>query len=332
MANPYGAFCIDPTHPTSCTCDILDKRDGINSYVRYMYDRTNQMFEYDGLPDTIPAYLLELYLQIYGCVAIARVESELYCLYGNVAGAPDPYNRPTLFVYANAGLGKSATLRIENNLPPFANREQWNSSEPCILFRNDTNCEGLLPLYARYATQLVENDISIRSAQINARQQTLIAASTDREKESAEQYIKNLESGKLSAVAENAFLTGIRAENVSTMSSNSIIQLIELQQYLKASWFNDIGLNANFNMKREYLSTEEIQASTDVLLPLADDMLRCRKDACDAINKLFGTNISVRKNSAWDNKEKEIEAARAETAEETGGDPNAEEGDNEPVS
>ena len=322
----YGPLCVDGKHK-DCSCDILDKSRGINSYVRYMYDRTNQMFEYTGLPDTIPAYLLELYLQIYGCVAVAEVESQLYALYGNAGGAPDPYNRPTIFVYANAGLGKSGTFRIENHLPPFANRDAWNGHEPCVLIRNDTNCEGLLPLYARYATQLVENDISIRSAQINARQQTLIAASTDREKESATEYIKNLEAGKLSAVAENAFLNGIRAENVSTMSSNSIIQLIELQQYLKASWFNDIGLNANFNMKREYLSTEEIQASTDVLLPLADDMLHCREQACEAINKLFGTNISVSKNSAWENKEKEIEAARAETAEETGGNPGNEDGD-----
>ena len=47
-----------------CTCDILDKNRSIYNYVMLMFDRTNQMFEYSGLPDTIPAYMLELYLQI----------------------------------------------------------------------------------------------------------------------------------------------------------------------------------------------------------------------------------------------------------------------------
>ena len=94
-------------------------------------------------------------------------------------------------------------------------------------------------------------------------------------------------------------------------SANVIIQLIELQQYLKASWFNEIGLNANFNMKREYLSEEELQSSTDVLLPLIDDMLRCREEAIDLVNSTYGTSIKVKKNSAWENKQKEIETEQA---------------------
>lgn len=315
-------FCTSPIHELDCNCDILDKNIGTRHYVSTMLSRTNQMFEYNGLPDTIPAYILELYLQIYGSVVVTEDKDQLYIFRAEPGGPPDPYYRPTQAIVANPALGLSKTFRIDNHFPPF-DQTFWKSCQPCIYFRNDTNAEGLLPLYKRYATQLVENDISIRSAQINARQQTLIAASTDREMESAKTYISNLEAGKTVAVAENAFLNGIRAENVSTQSSNSIIQLIELQQYLKASWFNEIGLNANFNMKREYLSTEEIQASTDLLLPFTDDMLRCREEAISAINSLFGTSITVSKNSAWENKEKEIEAARAEMAEETGGDPDS---------
>ena len=89
--------------------------------------------------------------------------------------------------------------------------------------------------------------------------------------------------------------------------ANTIIQLIELQQYLKASWYNEIGLNANFNMKREYLSEEEIRSSTDVLLPLIDDMLRCREEAVSLVNSTFGTSIGVKKNSAWENKQDELD-------------------------
>lgn len=100
---------------------------------------------------------------------------------------------------------------------------------------------------------------------------------------------------------------------MSVQSANTIIQLIELQQYLKASWYNEIGLNANFNMKREYLSEEELRASTDVLLPLIDDMLRCREDAVSGINSTYGTSITVKKNSAWENKQKELDTAQRQS-------------------
>lgn len=293
-----------------CTCDILNKDYGSFTYVTYMLDRTNQMFEYDGLPDTIPQYMLELMLQAYGSVGIVRAgDGNLYALRGHVGGPPDPYYRPTLFVTANPALGTEVDVnyRIVNHFPSF-DKSVWESYDPCVFCRNDTEANGLLPLFARYAAQMVENDISIRSAQINSRQQTMIVANNGQEIESANVYIQNLIDGKLSAVATRPFLEGVSATNVSTMSSNSIIQLIELQQYLKASWYNELGLNSNFNMKREYLSAEEIKASTDVLLPLVDDMLYSRQLWIEALNKEFGTTITVRKNSAWEKKQQESDA------------------------
>lgn len=289
-----------------CNCNILDKGESSYNYIRLMYDRTNQMFEYKGLPATIPAYMLELYLQLNGHVCITKVNGELYALPGNLGGAPDPYYRDTLYVVANPALGYSASLKILNHLDPFG--DQANQGE-CVLLKNDTLMTGLQYLNSRYATQLAENDVSIRSAQINSRHQTFIAAGTDREVEAANKYLESLEAGKVIAVAEQPFLEGIKVANVSVQSANTIIQLIELQQYLKASWFNEIGLNANFNMKREYLSEEELQASTDVLLPLIDDMLRCREDSLSLVNKTYGTNITVEKNSAWENKQREIDTA-----------------------
>lgn len=293
-----------------CTCDILDKKKSIFNYVMLMFDRTNQMFEYSGLPDTIPVYMLELYLQLNGHVGLTEVNGNLYALPGGLGGAPDPYYRPTLYVVANPGLGYSASLDILNHLPPFGKQD---SQGKCVVMRNDTNMRGLFYLFSRYATELAENDISIRSAQINARQQTFIAASTDKQAASAQAYLDGLEKGKLAAVGAQAFLEGIEVMNVSTQASNSIIQLIELQQYLKASWYNEIGLNANFNMKREYLSEEEIRASTDMLLPLTDDMLRCRKEAIDLVNQTYGTNITVRKNSSWENKQDELDTAQEQS-------------------
>lgn len=316
-----------------CRCDILDKRKSIYNYVLMMFDRTNQMFEYKGLPDTIPAHMLELYLQINGHIGWLEWNGKLYALPGGWGGAPDPYYRPTIYIVANPALGGSHDCKIVNHLPPF-DETVWSTKPDCVLMRNDTNMRGLFYLFSRYATELSENDISIRSAQINSRQQSIIAASTDREIASARAYIKALEDGKLEAVMDQAMATkGIRATNVSVQSANVIIQLIELQQYLKASWYNEIGLNANFNMKREYLSEEELMAQTDTLIPLIDDMLRCRKEAIEVVNSTFGTSISVEKNSAWENKQNELDTeqeykeAQVESTKSEGGSKEQEEKD-----
>ena len=292
-----------------CTCNILDKKKSTYNYMMMMLDRTNQMFEYSGLPDTIPAYMLEMFLQINGHIGFVNWNGSLYALPGGMGGAPDPYYRPTLYIIANPALGGSRMCKIKNYLPPY-DRVEWDSLDDCVLMKNDTNFRGLFYLCSRYATQLAENDVSIRSAQINSRQQAFISAGTDRDVASANAYLSGLEEGKLIAVGENNFLEGIKAANLSVQGANTIIQLIELQQYLKASWYNEIGLNANFNMKREYLSEEEIRSSTDVLLPLIDDMLRCREEAISLVNSTFGTSISVKKNSAWENKQKEVTTAQ----------------------
>lgn len=284
---------------------VLNKRASTRQYVEYMLARTNQMFKWKGLPETIPAYMLEQLLQMHGAVTICRADTlepqerlggtrnGIFAFRAKFINKPDVYLRPTGCVVANPALAQSYTFTIGRD---------------CEIIKNDTYCIGLLPLHYRYAQQLAENDISIRSAQINSRIRVVIAAGTDREKESAEEYLAQIERGETGTIAENAFLQGVKVHQAGSAAPNSIIQFIELQQYLKASWFNEIGLNTNFNMKREYLSAEEIAANTDILLPLVDDMLENRKAACERINAMFGLNISVTKNSSWDNKSRESEA------------------------
>lgn len=311
--------------PITCTCDITDKSRGARQYVAYMLDRTNAMFEYKNLPDTLPAYMLELYLQIFGYCAVVDVKADWYSdapssndrpglhgFFGGIGGYRDIYYRPTTFIVANPRLRRSVNCTIAYDENPEI------TDDVCVLIKNDTNYNGLLPLFSRYASQLVENDISIRSAQINSRAQIGISASTDTEIESARKYMDGLEAGKLEVIGKGAFLESISIANVSTQSANTIIQLIELQQYLKASWFNELGLNANFNMKREYLSRDEIATTTDILLPLVDDMLKCRKEAVAQINSIFGTNIEVEKSSAWANKNQEVLNSLASSAKEAG--------------
>ena len=273
--------------------DVLNKEDTIFQYVTYMLNRTQSMFKWDGLPETIPQRMIELYLQINGNVGFAEYDGKLYVFRGGLGGEPDEYYMPTIFTVSNPALRFDANLRIGVDVEVVS---------------NDSLYLGLMPLFNRYASMMSENLVSLKVAMINSRITDLISATDDRTKKSAEKFLQDIEDGKLGVISSNEFLEGIRATPYGSEGHyNTITSLIELHQYYRASWYNDIGLNANYNMKRESISRGESQLNNDALLPLVDDMLNCRKNGVERVNKLFGTNITVDLASSWEDNIQEID-------------------------
>lgn len=272
--------------------DFTDKKENINDHIMYMLMRTQSMFKWSGLPETIPECMIEQYLQINGVCAITQVDDDLWCFEGGLGGEPDPYYQPTIFTVSNPALNYSKNLRIH---------------EECEIIRNDIFYLGLIPLFRKYASQLSENELSIYMASINTRVQSAIAASDDATKASAEKYIEGIAKGKIEVIADNAFLESLKTLPLNTTTSTNVLgDLIELEQYLKASWYNELGLNANYNMKREALNSAESSINDDILFPLVDEMLKQRQAGAERVNDMFGTDISVELNSSWkDNKEEE---------------------------
>lgn len=274
-----------------CYSESRSKDEMQTELLHYMFDRTQSIFEWKNLPDTIPQYILELYLQMNGHCAIMEHNSNLYVYTGGLGGEPDVYFRPTIYTIANPAQNISVNAKIDVD---------------CIVIKNDTSYAGLFPLNLRYASNMADVEISLHLANINSRIISLLSASDDRTRKSAEKYINDIIDGKIGIIAEQKFLEDLKSTPFANAGTHAIItDLIELMQYQKASWYNEIGLNANYNMKRESINSGESQLNNDALTPLIDNMLSCRKYAVEKINKKYGTNISVGYNSAW--KENEIE-------------------------
>ena len=235
-----------------------NKAENINLLNKYMFARTLSMFNYEGLPATLTSFELEKQLQMNGFTFITEVEGNLYAFHGTLGGELNVYGEPTKITINNPALKFHATLDIE---------------EDGVLIRNDDMMLGLLPLFNRYNTLLVENEITMFIHTFNTRVQTLISSGDDATKESAELYLKKVIDGELGIIGENRIFDGIKVQNAQTSSGNITIQLIELNQYLKASLYNEVGINANFNMKRERLNSNEVDMNVDVLHPLIDNML-----------------------------------------------------------
>lgn len=304
--NRYNRF-IDGLNGLKNHYVYNDKDKNINDYIMYFLNRFQSIFKYEGLPDSIPQRNIELMLQCNGHCCISDVDGVLYAFTGGLGGEPDVYYMPTIYTVSNPYLNFSKNLKI---------------NEDCIVLHNDTMYIGLMPLLQRYCNLLVENDISINLATINTRIISILTALSDNAKESAEEYIEGIKSGELGVIGD----TGIFGESdIDLLSANQgrtgiLTDLIELQQYTKASLYNDMGLNANYNMKRESLNSAESQLNNDMLLPFIDDMLRCRQKCFDEVNKRYGTNIKVSLFSAWEDNDDELEMAQESIDDVKGGE------------
>ncbi len=274
----------------------LPKGDMLNSYILYNLARLQSMFKYDGLPDTIPQKWLEHYLLVNGSCVFIKDGDDLIATTGGMGGLPDRYYIPTQYIVANPYV-KPET------------RKTYTIGEDCVLIRNDTYSQGLLPLLTRYCSQLVENDVTMNVADILARAMITMSATDSQTKESIEKWLCDLRKGKISAIGELPSMVGNqdRSLNITPFQqvASIITDLIEYHQYLKAGLYNEIGLNANYNMKRESINSNESQLNDDMLHPLIDDMLARRREALEEVNAMFGTNITVDFNSAWETNELE---------------------------
>lgn len=288
-----------------------------------LLNKTAQMFDYDGLPPTIPKVALELLLQTDGSAVIWRVpekyqpigfgpafqysalessDSKLYAMSYTLADAPDPYDQPYKVVLTNPGFRPTISETLEIN-------------KDCVIIKNDTYMRGLHWLNYKYAYLLTEAEISLRSTLICLRDQLTFIAKTEPQRAAVAKYIKDREEGVAGTILAPELgspLEAIKGDG----RTNSVELAVNGRQAIYAAWYNEIGLNPSFSLKREYTSAQEIDTNTDLLIPSVDDMLRCREIACESINAMFGTNISVRKSSAWSLKQEQIDlAVKAEEAE-----------------
>lgn len=299
--------------------DLRDKDACARYYVRKWLTELQSMLAFDGLPETIPERDFKRLLQINGFAFLpdpaTLPDGKPYAFYAGLGGEPDPYYMPTLAVVSNPALKLSATYRIHDD---------------GVLVRHDSYMTGLIPMLNHYATMTVDADLSLYIASILSRAPVHISAQGDRTKASADEYINDLEKGKLGSIYESGFLDGIKTNPGSASTSNqSITNLIEYRQYLKASRWNDCGLNANYNMKRESINESEAQMNNDALTPFTDDIITSIQSGLDEFNEKYGFNITVRLSGAWAVKEvlRDVAIEQAEQAQNDEFVPNS---DNEP--
>lgn len=294
-------------------------------------NKTAQMFEYDNLPTTLPAIALERILQLTGGATIVRIDNPptgygpsfnsylvggteessylvggaeessylvgppIYAFPVNFAEAPDPYGEPYQVIVTSPGFNPTVS-------------QTYTINKDAIVIRNDTYMRGLHHIHSKYAALLTEAEISLQSTLVTLRDHMTFVVRTSQQKKAVDQYLADLAAGKYGAIMSSDM--GTPMEPIAHDGRSNAVELaVNGIQAIKSAWYNEIGLNPSFSLKREYTSAQEIDTNTDLLMPIIDDMLRNRELGVAQINAMFGTNISVRKSSAWAIKQQEADLA-----------------------
>lgn len=278
---------------SKCSNILESREDLLKAEITKMLAKSVKIFKYNGLPDTIKHKDLETILQVNGFAIWKRVNGEMYVFFGGLGGVPNPYYLPTIAIVANPALRYNAELKID---------------EECVVMLNDFYYQGMMPLFNKYANLLIDAELSLRQAIINSRVPAIIEADNESAKESAVEFLDNVYKGeKYGIVGGKTLLDNIKTHEFT--KETHITDIIEAIQYIKGSWYNELGLNAAFNMKREAINEAEATLNEDILRPLIDLMLECRKKGLELVNEMFGTNITVELDSAWEMNKKQDELA-----------------------
>ena len=284
---------------------ILDNKQMlIDSYFKYMEIKTLEMFEWKNLPKTIPQRELELILQIcrFAIFTKAPTKSDgdkLFVFYGGLGGMPNEYYQPTQAIVSNPYLRFSKVLNLDDYIKDDGN---------AVVGWNDGMHIGLFSLHNKYACLLAETDLTLKYQLINMRFNNVLTADDDVTKESLQKMYEDVADGTgFGIVVTKKFMSETNVDKIELRSQSHQMQLkdtIETKQYLMGSWYNELGLNANYNMKREAINESEADMNEDTLLPLIDNMLKQRKLIAKQLNEKFADiltdgEIDVEISSSW---------------------------------
>ena len=262
---------------------LTDKHKLLKYFKNNQLNKSLTMFEWSNLPDTIPAVELEKMLQINGYAVIAEYQGKLYAFQAGFSGQ-DPYNQPTKAIVNNPALKNNTTYTI---------------GEDCIVIKNDDMKQGLNGIYEYYGQRLIENQITMLMTDYNLRMPFTISSSDDQTTQSAKMYLKKIIDGSLGVIGEQKLFKALSVTPTNSKQTATFADLYGYQQFIIAQLNNTIGLATNNNMKRERLTTNEIEVNKNASYPLVDNMLKNRQQAVDAINEMFNTDVSVEYSSIW---------------------------------
>lgn len=267
--------------PPSLTLEYLYMR-----FRKKLIDTAASVLTWENLPPSFDETFLNTELIENGIIGIIKENDTLYTVHGNWGGEPNEYYKPTQFIYANPVLGSGSPTIGDNVAVIYLTTEDANPFTPS---------GGLSMLIDSTALLLADNILSLNVAQKNTRAMLIADADNEQTRNSAEQVLKALYNGEPYKVVLKKMTDSFTVNPLSTVrTADAMKQLIENHQYILSQFMQELGINSNYNMKRERLISSEVALNAECLDTLIDDIEKNVNRGVDMCNNMFDTNIKFR--------------------------------------
>lgn len=252
----------------------------LNFYRGRLLEYAIKRFSYDT-NEEIPEKEIEMRLLILGKCGINPIKDMLTACDVTLNGITRYYDEWTHYNYVTPI--ESGSCEIDKD---------------GILIDNNSLRTPTMPLINRYAMTLAHIEVTLISALVNYRSHVNYIAKTNSQRESIRAFRQALYEGSDASISDEEML-GIQVENLSNSQRLSLLDIYELKRDVFNDYLKAIGIPI-VNVKRERMITDEVQFEN--IMPKLDikDAFECRKKAIEKVNKLFGTEYSVKCNVPYD--------------------------------
>lgn len=234
------------------------------------------IYKWEGLPDTCNARFLEDCLFHYGCAIFVEDEEMSFLnLKATPATTLNVYNEPLAYTAFSTGYTK-----------------MFNAEE-CVFIRNNYLEKSTDSTILLFAERLTKIEMSL-NVNINA-QKTPVLIRCDEKTRTSLEAIYNQYEGDRPVIFGSKSL---QEKPLETLKTDAPFVADKLREEKRAVWneaLEFLGLNTNpSDKKKERLVVNEVDANNEQIDIQASTMLSARQEACEAINKKFGLNVSVK--------------------------------------
>lgn len=250
----------------------------------YYYKLTliaRSLFEWENLPNNMDERWIEKYLFTSGKCIFFKDPNMGFMVAGLAQqGSINCYGDPT------------SVYPVAENYT-YSGKELING-ENCYVIRNNDLMLPNFPIVRHYSYKLCNIDRAI-DVNIEAQKTPIIVRCSDKQRLSLKNAINQRRDNE--PVIWSSDLADIN-EMVDTLNLNApaVFKDLQTQKHMILNEvFTDFGIN-NANMdKRERMVSNEVEANNEQVKASEDVMLKVRQEACKQINRIFGTNISVKR-------------------------------------
>lgn len=267
-------------------------------YVR-LVELSISMFEWKGLPDTVDPRFMELALFSDGFAVYFEddVVKEQYCLRSMIGGRWSIYNIPTLRT-AYASNGYHVNLDEKNSVLIYNNMTHTNSLNQIEMF----------------ARRLWDLD---RTIDVNAKaQKTPILLQCPENMKLTLLNLYQKYDGNQPFIFGNKDLDPNAIKSITTGAPYVAGNIYELKTNIWNEALTYLGISSVNNAKRERLITDEVRKDNADVIASRYSRLEARRQACEQINRMFGTNITVDYRADFENQYDNWDSVRTNVTEE----------------